>query len=119
MKKVFWFSRHELTSEQIEDLRCIFGEVAVIKVNKTINSAKEIKAEIEAADVVAVVMPLPLQIETLKIAGDRPVIIPKSHRIQKENGEFEFVHAGWTQIKKIAIEKEELSSIEAPRKSFR
>lgn len=106
MKKVLWFSRHELSAEQLVDLERIFGKVAVTMVNKTITKAAEIRSDIEAADVVAIVAPLPLQQEFLHLAGpDRPVIFCKNDRIvdPEDNSKVTFSHAGWFQIKEIRV----------------
>ena len=45
-QKVLWFSRHAMTEEQKNSL----GDVEINQINKTIHSAKELKAEIEAND---------------------------------------------------------------------
>jgi len=118
--KILWFSRHEMTDSQKNDLDQIFkAKVEVNQVNKTIKHAGELKEEIEACDVACVVMPLNLQQQMLKTLGNKPMLISKNHRIQKEDGSFEFVHGGWEKIKKIEIVKEVLSDYPAPESSFR
>lgn len=102
---VMWFSRHPLSAAQTEDLIRIFGPVVVNQVNRTISAAKEILEDIQAADVVAIVAPLPLQQEFLRLAGDRPVIFCKNERIvdPADNTKVAFAHAGWFRIKEIKV----------------
>lgn len=110
MKKILWFSRHNLTNDQKEDLQNLFGDIEILQVNKTISHAIELKNEIDQYDVIAVVLPIGLQAELLSICKDKPVLICKSHRLEI-NGKFEFLHAGWEQLKKIELVKETLSFI--------
>lgn len=49
--KVLWVSRHEMTSEQLADLRRIYGNVSVTKLDKTIQSAEDILEVGDAFDV--------------------------------------------------------------------
>jgi len=109
--KVLWFSRHELSTEQLADLQRVYGEVDVTQVNKTIQDAREIKDDVEAADVVAIVAPLPLQQSFLQVAGkDKPVIFCKNQRIidPVDNSKVEFKHAGWFKIVRIETVFEQL-----------
>ncbi len=105
MKNILWFSRHPLSAEQLSDLVRIFGPVAVKQINRTISAAKEIIEDIQAADVVAIVAPLPLQQEFLRLAGERPVIFCKNDRIvdPADNTKVAFAHAGWFRIKEIKV----------------
>lgn len=105
MKKVLWFSRHELSAQQLADLERIFGSVEVNQVNRTITKAAEILGDIEAADVIAIVAPLPLQQEFLQLAGQRPVIFCKNNRIvdPADNTKVTFEHAGWFHIREIKV----------------
>ncbi|MDD5464150.1 MAG: hypothetical protein PHP62_03300 [Candidatus Moranbacteria bacterium] len=105
MKKILWFSRHPLSVEQLSDLGRIFGEVEVNQVNKTITKAAEILDDIEVADVVAIVAPLPLQQEFLHLAKGKSVIFCKNDRIvdPADNTKVTFAHAGWFQIKEIKV----------------
>ena len=55
IKKVLWFSRHEMTPEQ----RTALGDdVEIIQVNKTIQSAYELQDEINECDIIAIVAPI-------------------------------------------------------------
>jgi len=102
--KIMWFSRHELSSPQKEDLERIYGVNLIInQVNKTISSAKELTEEINLSDVVAIVAP-PLQQEFLQLCGmDKPLIFCKNGRIVDpiDNSKVQFVHQGWFRIKEI------------------
>lgn len=104
-KKVLWFSRHEFSAEQLADLVRIFGNMEVNQVNKTITSASEIQSDIDEADVVAIVAPLPLQQQFLQLANGKPVIFCKNDRLvdPADNSKVSFAHAGWFQIKEIKV----------------
>lgn len=47
MKKILWFSRHKMTPEQ----KLALGDVEIMQINKTINSAYELKDEIDECDI--------------------------------------------------------------------
>ena len=109
-----------MSALQKADLEKIYSDsVQVTQINRTITSAYELKDEIAESDIVAVVMPLNLQEQVLKIAGSKPVLIGRNHRVQKPDGTFEFVHAGWDRVFEIKIIKTELSSHVAPENKFR
>lgn len=109
MKKVLWFSRHEMAPEQVAAL----GEdIEIIQINKNITSAFELKEEIEAADIIAIVAPINLQQQFLKIAGNKPVIMAVNDRVfvpDPDGGEskvaFQFVK--WERLIKIEVVKED------------
>lgn len=108
MKRILWFSRHEMTEEQLKAL----GEAEVKQIDKTIQHASELSAEIEAADVIAVVAPIGLQAEFLKLAGNKPVIVAASERVfvKSEDGtesKVEFKFLKWERIRKIEVVKED------------
>ncbi len=118
--KLLWFSRHELSEDSLADLESHYGCLfEVTMVNKTIKSGAELGPEIRKADVVAVVAPLPLQAEILRIAGSKPVLVCKNHRVVKEDGSVEFHHAGWTQLVSIQVETRMLTSTPAPEGALR
>ena len=107
-KKVLWFSRHEMSPEQREAL----GDCVITQINRSINSAFELQEEIDAADIVAIVAPINLQQQFLKIAGDKPVIMAVNDRVlvpNPEGGEdkvkFHFVK--WERLIKIEVVKED------------
>lgn len=108
MKKVLWFSRHQMTKEQLEALTNKLGDIEINQVDRTINSAYELKDDIEGADVVAVVAPINLQAQFLKLAAGKPVIVAQTKRelIADENGgesKVNFVFDGWKQLEKIEV----------------
>ena len=108
MKKVLWFSRHEMTAEQ----RAALGDVEIVQVNRTISSAFELQSEIAAADIVAIVAPINLQQQFLKLAGDKPVIMALSERVlvpSEDGGEdkVDFHFVKWERLKKIEVVKED------------
>ena len=106
-KKVLWFSRHSMTPEQESAL----GEnIEIIQVNKTINSAYELQDDINKADIIAIVAPIQLQQQFLKLANGKPVIMAVNDRVlvpNPEGGEdkvtFKFVK--WEQLDKIEVVK--------------
>jgi len=114
MKKMLWFSRHPLTDAQLSDIQDLFGPVTVNQVNRTIGSAYEISDEIKEADLVAIVAPLNLQDQFLKIAGEKPVLICRNHRVVNPDGSVQFHHGGWSRLRKVEIVIDELSSIDPP-----
>ena len=104
-KKVLWFSRHEMTNDQLAAL----GDVEVTQVNKSISSAYELEEEIKAADIVAIVAPINLQQQWLKLAAGKPVIMAVNdrHLIPQPDGEdkVEFHFVKWEQLDEIVIKK--------------
>lgn len=99
MSKILWFSRHELTGDQLEGLKKVLktDQVEVKMVNKSIKSAQEIKDEIKDEVLVAVVLPVWLLSELKAILPEDIIIaLPKNKRIKNEaTGEFEFIYDGW------------------------
>lgn len=111
--RILWFSRHELTDDQRADLHRIYGEggknpLLIIQHSATINKPQEIP-DLMSFDVWAIVAPLPLQQEFLKMAGERPVIFCKSKRIILPDGEkVQFIFDGWHQIERIEVVTKQL-----------
>lgn len=110
MTKVLWFSRHTMSDEQLASLKCKLGEVSIVQVNKTIQSARELSAEIEECDVLAIVAPIGLQAEFLRLANGKPVITAVSERVivKSEDGsedKVNFVFKCWEQLEKIEVVK--------------
>ena len=108
MKKVLWFSRHQMTPEQREAL----GDCEIKQVNKSINSAYELADEVKECDIIAIVAPINLQTQFLSLAGDKPVIMAVNDRVlvpNEDGGEdkvvFKFVK--WERLLKIDIVKED------------
>ena len=112
MKKILWFSRHEMSKEQRDAL----GDgVEIYQVSKSIQSARELAKEIEESDILAVVAPIGLQAEFLRLAGEKPVVSAVSERIvvPQEEGEdkvvFKFVK--WERLLKIEVVKEDFKGV--------
>lgn len=108
MKKVLWFSRHEMSIEQKEAL----GECEIMQVNRSINNAYELQEEIGACDVIAIVAPINLQQQFLKLAEGKPVIMAVNNRVlvpDPDGGEdtVEFHFVKWERLLKIDIVKED------------
>jgi len=108
--KILWFSRHELSSDQISGLKKKLGDdLDVTQVNKTIVSVKEL-GDLSTFDVLAVVAPIGLQAEFLSVAGDRPVIFAKNAREFDTEGKVSFRHTGWFRLVKVEVVTEEFSA---------
>lgn len=122
MKKVLWFSRHEMTPEQKEAL----GQVEVTQLNGNMPNvhvpfnaevngvAKEVvpfKELLQEFEIIAIVAPIGLQQQILAVAGDRPVISAKNRRVlvPDENGgedKVQFHFDGWERLLKVEVVKE-------------
>ena len=112
MKKILWFSRHKMTPEQ----KLALGDVEIMQINKTINSAYELKDEIDECDIIAIVAPINLQQQFLKLAEGKPVIMAVNDRvlIDQENGseskvEFRFIE--WERLLSIRVGKEDFAPV--------
>ena len=108
-KKVLWFSRHTMTAEQLGALGTVRE---IVQCDGTISSAWELAEEINDCDIIAIVAPINLQQQFLKLAGDKPVIMALSERVitpDPEGGEskVEFVFQKWERLVKIEVEKED------------
>ena len=108
MRKIFWFSRHEMTLEQ----RAALGDCEIVQCNRSINSAFEVQEEARECDILAIVAPINLQQQFLKIAEGRPVIMAVNDRVlipQEDGSEdkvaFRFVK--WEQLIKIEVVKKD------------
>ncbi len=118
MKKILWFSRNEMTAQQLLDLVRIYGSVDIVQSKRTAKSWKDITNDGEGCDILAVVLP-PAILGDLICNVDKPVIRAKSNRVPTGNlvknlatGEMEteyiFVHVGWERVLKIEIVTEDL-----------
>ena len=114
--KVLWFSRHTMTNIQNDAMFIGIARhfqndlqettVIITQVSETINSVSEID-DIGEYDVYAIVAPISLQQQFLRVAGDKPVIMAKSDRIIAKTPEGEdkisFVFNKWERLKKIEV----------------
>ena len=111
--RILWISRHEMTVEQLDDLKRIYGEISITKVDKTISDAKEIE-QFKGFDVIAVVLPINIIAELVSKNLDAQIIQPVAERIMSDEevlnlatGEYEkayiFKHKYWQKIISIEI----------------
>ena len=118
--KILWLSRHELTSEQKEDLKRIYGEVEVKVFDSTVSGWKDVAEAGNDCDVFAVVLPPAILGDlTNPRNNQKPVIRAKANRVPtgntiinpatgKEEAEYRFEHAGWERVVKIEVVTEDL-----------
>ena len=127
---IIWFSRHSMTESQLAALSSKLGKITVTQVDGTMPNVHvsfpgklngedaeipAFKELVKDFDVVAIVAPINLQQQILSVSGEKPVIIAQSNRVRKElpegqPAEFEFIFAGWHQLKKIEVITEEFAS---------
>lgn len=114
-KQVLWVSRHEMTPAQRADLeRIMGGPVELLPWRDTVRSAGELRPALASCDAAAVVLPLELLGQLLRLAGGKPVLQAVSERRAtgktvltpdgREEPEFAFVHAGWRQVLRLELE---------------
>lgn len=110
-KKVLWFSRHKMTEPQLAAL----GNVEIVQIDRSIESASELQEEINDCDIIAIVAPIGLQAQFLRVAGDKPVIVALNNRVlvpQEDGTEakavFNFVK--WERLVKIDVVKEDFNN---------
>ncbi len=108
MTKVLWFSNRQMTDAQQAALVAKLGEIEVIQVDKNIHSAFELAEEIEACDVIAIVAPINLRAQFLKVAKDKPVIIAqtKCELVKSADGKESkafFTFDGWKRLEKVEV----------------
>lgn len=107
MKKILWLSRHQMTEEQINELIKIYGDVIIFNDSRQINNVEELLQDIESMDVLAVVLPIEMVGELLKIT-DKPIIYAENKRVFDENGKVAFSFGGWRQYVRVDIETKAL-----------
>lgn len=116
---VLWVSRHNMTPEQYGDLeRIAGGKVQLHQYDATVRNAEDLRESIASADIIAVVLPVDIMSQVLKMAGTKPVIQSVNERVPtgqakvldngKTENEYRFVHAYWEQMLKIEIETKRL-----------
>lgn len=121
VKSVLWFSRHNMTDDQMKDLQRIFGsDVAVHHVSANASSFRDVLEAGKDDDVLAVVLPPALLADlTNPRNNQKPVIraianrVPTGNKVVnpatgREEDEFKFVHAGWEKVVKIEVVTEKL-----------
>ena len=121
VKSVLWFSRHNMTNDQIDDLKRIFGsDITINHVSANAASWKDVVDAGANDDVLAVVLPPALLTDlTNPRNNQKPVIRAIANRVPtgkqvvnpatgKLEDEFKFVHAGWERVLKIEVVTERL-----------
>lgn len=116
IKKILWFSRHMMTTDQLADLKRIYGEHLEVKqVSESAASFKDVLTAGEDCQVLAVVLPPAMLADlTNPRNNQKPVIRAIANRVptgnmvvnpatQKEEPEFKFEHAGWEQVLKVEV----------------
>lgn len=106
-KKILWFSRHIMQFEQLKDLGT---EVSFCQINKTINSALNIKNGLMEADIYAIVASLDLKRQFLYHASinDKIVILAECDRDREvDDGVLTFVK--WKRLLSIDIVTEDIA----------
>lgn len=111
MKKVLWFSRHELTAEQKTGLAHVLhvreNELSVRVLDKTICNAEEIIAEIEGEELVAAVLPVRLLSELMRLLpAGVTVAVPRNRKTRDAFGAYAFVYDGWDVVRRCVYETE-------------
>ena len=115
--KVLWFSRHTMTDAQHDAAVIAIAKyfkndlqetgIIITQISETINNVSEIQ-DLDGYDVYAIVAPIALQQQFLRVAGEKPVIMAKSNRVITKNPEggedkISFVFDKWERIKRIEV----------------
>lgn len=121
VKSVLWFSRHNMTDDQINDLKRIFGsDITIHHVPANASSFRDVLEAGKDDDVLAVVLPPALLADITNPRNNtKPVIRAIANRVAtgkqvvnpatgKLEDEFKFVHAGWERVLKIEVVTERL-----------
>ena len=123
MTNILWVSRHTLTSDQITDLKSIYGEISITQYDKTITDVSELTKQGDS-DVYAVVLTAELISDLMKIIPEgRQVIQAVSERVftgktlvnpatGQEEKEYAYRHKCWRRVVKAVFETEELQGYE-------
>lgn len=96
--KVLWFSRHDLTPEQLAGLEKVTEcEIEKIdKIDKTISSAEEIIECWAGHGTIACVLPIQLLSSLFLLKPSNVnLVVPRNARERNEQGEYYFRHLGW------------------------
>ena len=121
VKSVLWYSRHNMTDDQVKDLQRIYGsDVEIHHVTANASSFKDVLEAGKEDDVLAVVLPPALLADLTNPRNNvKPVIRAIANRVAtgkrvinpatgKEEDEYKFVHAGWERVVKIEVVTERL-----------
>lgn len=121
VKSVLWYSRHNMTDDQVKDLQRIYGsDVNIHHVTANASSFKDVLEAGKEDDVLAVVLPPALLADLTNPRNNvKPVIRAIANRVAtgnrvinpatgKEEDEYKFIHAGWEKVIKIEVVTERL-----------
>lgn len=120
--EILWYSRHEMTAEQLADLQRIFGADTRIThpEETTARSWRDIVEAGKDCDVLAVVAPPHILADLTNPKNNKkPVIRAIANRVPtdktvvnpatgKEETEYMFKHAGWERVVRVEIVTERL-----------
>lgn len=118
--KILWLSRHDLTEEQIADLKRIYGEIEVKNFDQKVQNWRDVAKAGADCDVLAVVLPPAILADLTNPQNNtKPVIRAKANRVPtgntvvnpatgKEETEYRFKHAGWERVIKVEVVVEAL-----------
>lgn len=119
MKKILWFSRHEMTEPQLNSLKTKLGPIEITQVsgnpqsiytpfvddtNKTHDSLAKLT---EDFDIIAVVLPIHLQQQLLNVVNNKPIIMALNERTFDESGKVAFVFSKWEQLLEVKVLKQD------------
>ena len=119
-KRILWFSRHNMTDAQIDDLKRIFCEIEIHHVSANASSFRDVLEAGKDDDVLAVVLPPALLADLTNPRNNtKPVIRAIANRVAtgkqvvnpatgKLEDEFKFVHTGWERVLKVEVVTERL-----------
>lgn len=120
-KRILWFSRHNMTNDQMADLQRIFGDDLIVHhVTANASSFRDVLEAGRDDDILAVVLPPAMLADlTNPRNNQKPVIRAIANRVEtgnmivnpatgKDEKEFKFEHAGWERVLKIEVVTERL-----------
>lgn len=93
-----------------EQAKALGDNVEIIQIDKSIQTAYELQEEINQCDIIAIVAPINLQAQFLKLAGDKPVIQALNNRVlvpKDGESEVQFNFVKWERLIKIEVLKED------------
>lgn len=110
--RILWLSRHDLTPDQMEGLKKIYGQDLTVDHWKDhIDTIDDILPSIEKADAVAAVLPMELLADLVKVCrtSGKDVLVAKAKWAPVPNpdgGEpkFAFIHDGWQRVGRLELE---------------